>query len=76
MTWNYRILRHENGDLSLHEVYYFDDGRPRAYTADPISFFSDAEHGPGEIVTSLERALRDAKERPVLDVSDFPNEDD
>ncbi|MCX8281771.1 hypothetical protein OSJ77_16375 [Phyllobacterium sp. 0TCS1.6C] len=72
MTWNYRILRHENGDLALHEVYYDEKGQPKAYTEQPISFFSDAEGGPEEIVGSLERALRDAKERSVLDVSDFP----
>lgn len=42
MSWNYRVLRHEDGSFALHEVY-----------------------------DSLERALRDARERPVLDAVDI-----
>ncbi len=76
MTWNYRILRHRKDGRTwygLHEVYYRSDGRPRAYTADPISFYCDEDEGPEGIAKSLRLALKDARTRPVLDAdTDFP----
>ena len=65
-TWNYRIVRHRDGDLALHEVYYAKDGKPSSRTDRPCSFACDAEEGVGGIVASLKRALKDATERPVL----------
>jgi hypothetical protein len=38
MTWNYRVLRHPDGHLALHEVYYDKAGKPISYTARPIHF--------------------------------------
>ena len=32
MSWSYRIVRHRDGTLALHEVYYDEGGRPYAYT--------------------------------------------
>ena len=69
ITWNYRILRHEDRTFALHEVYYDETGEPRAYTAEPIGFYADEEEGPDAIVASLEMALRDARERPILNAS-------
>ena len=71
MSWNYRILRHEDGSLALHEVYYDEDGRPRGYTAESAGFCAYEEEGPEGITAALERALRDARERPVLDATDI-----
>jgi hypothetical protein len=28
MAWNYRVLRHPDGHLALHEVYYEKAGKP------------------------------------------------
>lgn len=67
MTWNYRILRHRDGTLALHEVYYDEQGQPRAYTERPAGFAVDPEDGPEGVQAALETALRDARERPVLD---------
>lgn len=71
-TWNYRIVRHERGRenewLGLHEVHY-EDGKPVGVTADPVRFVSDVSIE--DLVASLERALADAGERPVLDFEDF-----
>lgn len=72
-TWNYRIVRHHKPAewLGLHEVYYDEDGNPNALTAQPISFSCDPDEGPGGIVGSLEMALADARERPILDRSEI-----
>jgi hypothetical protein len=72
MMWSYRILRRpepreEHGHyLALHEVFYDDDGRVHSWTENPISFVCGEDEGPEGIIGSLERALRDARRRPVL----------
>ncbi len=73
MTWNYRIIRDGEGNLGLHEVFYDDDGAPRSCTQNPISFGADAEEGKDGIITALEHALSDAREKPILDMDDFQN---
>lgn len=35
MTWNYRVLRAETGELGIHEVYY-DDDQVASWSADPM----------------------------------------
>lgn len=69
MTWNYRVVRYrERGaGYGLHEVYYNDNGEPVTMGAAPAIFCADAEEGPDAIATMLTRALKDAKERGVLD---------
>ncbi|GAB4228069.1 MAG: hypothetical protein Kow0032_07950 [Methyloligellaceae bacterium] len=71
MHWNYRVLRHEDGTLALHEVFYDENGKPSMYTNDPISFAVDGDEGLPALTEALEHALRDARERPVLDVSEI-----
>ncbi len=56
----------------LHEVFYNSQGEAYAMTAQPCSFASDYFDDTGatpitDIIASLERALRDAKNRPVFD---------
>lgn len=70
MTWNYRIVNHGEW-LGLHEVYYHDDGRPKMYTADPISFACETDEGAAGIIKSLKMALNDARQRPVMTLDDF-----
>jgi hypothetical protein len=69
-TWNYRVLRHPDGSLSLHEVYY-EAGRPVRYTADPVYFAVDEDEGLAGLRADLERALSDVKKRPILDIAKF-----
>ena len=65
--WNYRVVRYRMGDgFGLHEVYYGDDGKPDGMTRDPL-VACDAEEGPDGIRKSLELALKDTLERPILD---------
>lgn len=71
MSWHYRVIRQPDGMLGLHEVYCDDDGRPHSFTAEPVGFVSDADEGLDGLIVSLERALRDARERPILDAASF-----
>jgi YD repeat-containing protein len=66
IKWNYRIVRHESGDLSLHEVYYDADGKPTSMTAEPVTFACHAEEGREGIIKSLEMALHCAKEHDLF----------
>jgi len=79
--WNYRVVRHPPGVggateewFALHEVFYGEDGEPIGITENPVSFGGDT---PEEVAESLEMALRDARERPVLDrLAERPKVDD
>jgi hypothetical protein len=73
-TWSYRIIRHpdtpeEHGHLALHEVHYGDDCLVHSWTAEPITFVCGGEEGPEGIIQSLEMALRDARSRPMLELT-------
>jgi hypothetical protein len=74
MTWNYRIIRRKDGSFGLHEVYYDAAGNPHGMTADPVGFAADADEGEQGIIISLKTALRDARNRPVLDEQNIPTE--
>lgn len=71
MTWNYRIIKSEDGYLALHEVFYDEDGNPSSCTEKPVSFIADPDEGIEGITISLERALSDAKSKPILDMDVF-----
>lgn len=72
MTWHYRILRHPDGTLALHETFCDAEDRMTSYTARPVSFVVYADEGREALIQSLQRALRDAIERPILDIPDVP----
>lgn len=71
MSWHYRVLRHPDGWLALHEVYCDEDGKPNGYTVNPASFGADAEEGLSGIIGALKMALADAERRPIMDTADF-----
>lgn len=67
MSWHYQIVRYtgDNG-YGLHDVYSPDGGdvmheRPASFCGVEI----------GEVITALEMALADAKNRPVVNEEDF-----
>jgi hypothetical protein len=37
MTWNYRIIRDEEGGLAFHEVYYDKQGNVEGWTKNMVS---------------------------------------
>lgn len=65
MSWNYRIIDHGT-HLALHEVYYDQRGRVNTWSAEPTTFISDTDEGADGLALSLEQALSDARNRPVL----------
>lgn len=73
MSWNYRILAHENNGevyLQVHEVYYTNN-IPDGYTSDPITVGSETLEG---IEWTLNR-MQEAVKKPVLWAGErFPNE--
>ena len=71
MSWHYRILRHRDGALALHEVYCNEAGQPNGYTEQPMGFAMDADEGADALRQALRRALNDATNRPILDVADL-----
>lgn len=78
--WNYRVMEFppERDDESpiraIHEVYYRDDGQPRAYTVNPADVTSEGLGNEG-LALVLDR-MREALDKPVLRPSDFPDTDD
>lgn len=71
MTWNYRVVRKVYNDETIlwgiHEVFYDDEGNPKAVTVDAIAPESESEEG---IKTVLEWMLA-ALEKPILEYSDI-----
>jgi hypothetical protein len=66
--WNYRICKQPDGHYSLNEVYYDDKGKEKSVTANPVSFVADEDEGLEGIISALQMALKDAKNRPVFKV--------
>jgi len=70
MSWHYQILHHDCGHpwYGLHEVYEFADSR--SWTENPATFTCHPHEGTDGIIKSLEMALADAKQYPVLEVKE------
>jgi hypothetical protein len=62
-SFNYRVMRHPNGEYAIHEVYYDRRGRVVTWTEDP---FSCACPSIEDLRIELERYLL-AFDRPALD---------
>ena len=71
MRWNHRVMRIVHNDdapiYGIHEVYYHDDGTPRAYSSEPVDVSADDIEG---LKWTLEMMLA-ALSKPVLSPSDF-----
>lgn len=69
MTWGYRIVRYfdRRKGFGVHEVFYDDQGKPTAMTAEACGFYCDEDEDPQVIVDSLRRAIHDAESKPVFD---------
>lgn len=62
-AWHYRVLRHPDGPLTLHEVYCNETGRPKNYTERLVAF----QWTPWcRTPCAVRHALDDAANRPVL----------
>lgn len=67
--WNYRVLRTrddqtDTDSYEIHEVYYGDDGRIQAWTANPVGPYGISLE---ELRTDIEYVM-EATRKPVLKV--------
>src|SRR4051794_14863025 len=58
MTWNHGVIRHKEGHLALHEVYYNEAGQPRAYSQQPVTFIGDGDDALQELIGARKHAMR------------------
>lgn len=66
-TWDYRVLRHADGSLAIHEVYYDEAGSPESCTV-------DAADVAGDDLDELRRDVEHhaaALQHPVLEYESF-----
>lgn len=74
-AWNYRVMEFNTPDgawRAVHEVHYDAEGRPRAYSENPAQLVWDTDEGDESPKATIGR-LREALNKPVLTVEDFPN---
>lgn len=72
MSWNYRLIRYEDGSLGIHEVFYRDQGDPWTCTRDAIGIVGEDME---EIRLEIARFLI-ATNKPILDWDDIRGDDD
>ncbi len=68
-TWNYRIVKVvEKGVpyFGVYEVYYNEIGMPNGRTENPVTFECGYDEGSNTIADMLQKALKNALEKPVL----------
>jgi hypothetical protein len=53
VTWNHRVIQHDDGTLGIYEVYYDDDGKPYMWTEDAFVIGDDAD----ELMEELTRMV-------------------
>ena len=69
MTWDYRIVRHDDGMLGVHEVYYKDD-RVWGCTEKTVGPLGDNLE---ELLDELQRMV-DCIDLPILDYDSIGRE--
>ena len=65
MSWNYRVMKIEEGGettYGVYEVYYDDEGSPRLYTKNPCPVFGNTIEELTEELGRFRRAL----DKPIL----------
>lgn len=71
-TWNHRVVRHERGELAIHEAHYSPSRTktPNLITQDPTAVWGSSKK---ELRETLERMLR-ALNNPVLSYRKYVKE--
>ena len=73
MSWNYRILAHEDGDdlfFQIHEVYYDEEGKVNGYTENGVIVGAESIEGINWVLDKM----KECANKPILSVHNFPNE--
>jgi hypothetical protein len=67
MSWNYRLIKHKDGLVGLHEVFYDEQDNPKAYTKFAVFYGDDVE----DVLREMRNALNDSENQAVLLAIDF-----
>lgn len=75
MTWNYRVIEHDTPEptespFGIHEVYYDDQGRVKAWTEKAVGVAAPTVVALGEELEIMAEALK----KPVLKESELLRE--
>lgn len=71
MTWNYRGMIDSQGNHSVREVYYDEDGTIESFTVDPASPFGETEE---DLVADIAMML-EGLNKPFMLETDFVADD-
>ncbi|MCW1383535.1 hypothetical protein OLX02_11970 [Novosphingobium sp. KCTC 2891] len=69
MAWTYRIVDHGE-HFVLHEVDLGEDGAVRDWVRRSIDFACDRDEGATGILSSLQVALAEARNAPIMAIQD------
>jgi hypothetical protein len=75
MVWDYRVVRTEEAGevwLSIHEVYYHDDGSLWTYTTNPVHMAWEESENGEDVLYRMKKAM----ETPVLTPEMFNTEEE
>ena len=66
MSWNYRIMKYEDGSLGIHEVFYDEEGDVQGWTENAVSVYGEDIH---ELESSYDLMMQ-AFSKPILEYND------
>jgi hypothetical protein len=69
MSWNYRMIRSEDGGgvcYAIHEVHYDKANKPNGWSEEPASPVSDERSGMLEVLAKMAEAIA----QPTLEAQD------
>ena len=70
MSWSYRIVKTNVGDVSwygVHEVYYDDEGKPALVSEEAVSLKEETVDDLDFLIGKIKIALK----QPILNYEDF-----
>jgi len=74
MTWNYRLLAHEQNNefwIEIHEVHYNESGEPKAYSQNSAQPHAEDKKSMQWVLNKMQDALK----KPILWAGEkFPQE--
>ena len=71
MYWEYRVVRHHQEEytwLSVHEIYYYSDGRIMGWIKQPTDLFGESLDELRNCIEDIESSLS----KPIMQVEDLP----
>lgn len=70
MGWNYRLLKYNDDEYGLHEVYYDDKNKPVSCTKDPL-FVCNSYKDFFKVLKMMENDIEHYGKDGILDYDSF-----